>query len=123
MGPTPTYPDVYAKIKAEVKQRVSRWPSAYASGQLVRSYKDLVSQMYGPNAHPYVEPKSQKAPLTRWFRENWVDIATGKPCGSSKTTEYYPTCRPRAKAQKMSTAQKQAAIEIKQRLKNKTVPR
>ena len=22
--------------------------------------------------------------LTRWFKENWVDVKTGKPCGRSK---------------------------------------
>ena len=25
-----------------------------------------------------------KGGLTRWFKENWVDVKTGKPCGRSK---------------------------------------
>ena len=33
--------------------------------------------------------------LTRWFKENWVDIKTGKPCGRSKGEKRgYPACRP-----------------------------
>ena len=35
----PTNPKLYARIKAKVKARVKKWPSAYASGQLVREYK------------------------------------------------------------------------------------
>ena len=36
----PTNPKLYARIKAKVKRTVKKWPSAYASGQLVRQYKD-----------------------------------------------------------------------------------
>ena len=33
--------------------------------------------------------------LTRWFKENWVDVKTGKPCGRSKgESRAYPACRP-----------------------------
>ena len=118
--PTPTYPDTYAAVKADVKNHVARWPSAYASGQLVREYKKRVRDLYGPDAAPYREPKSGAAPLTTWFREKWVDIATGKPCGSVKTDEYYPVCRPLKKALRLTTAQRKAAVEIKQRARNRT---
>ena len=34
--------------------------------------------------------------LTRWFKENWVDIKTGKPCGRTKGEKRsYPACRPK----------------------------
>ena len=34
--------------------------------------------------------------LTRWLKENWVDIKTGKPCGRSKGEKRgYPACRPK----------------------------
>ena len=34
--------------------------------------------------------------LTRWFKENWVDVKTGKPCGRSKGEKRgYPACRPK----------------------------
>ena len=32
--------------------------------------------------------------LTRWFKENWVDVKTGKPCGRKKgESRGYPACR------------------------------
>jgi|TARA_B100001059_G_scaffold146252_1_gene146166 hypothetical protein len=37
----PTNPALYAKAKAIVKKRVAKWPSAYASGQLVIQYKKM----------------------------------------------------------------------------------
>ena len=36
-----------------------------------------------------------KGGLTRWFKENWVDVKTGKPCGRKKGEKRgYPACRP-----------------------------
>ena len=33
--------------------------------------------------------------LTRRFKENWVDVKTGKPCGRQKGEKRgYPACRP-----------------------------
>ena len=33
--------------------------------------------------------------LTRWFKEKWVDVKTGKPCGRSKgESRADPACRP-----------------------------
>ena len=34
--------------------------------------------------------------LNRWFKEKWVDIKTGKPCGrsSGEKRKGYPACRP-----------------------------
>ena len=33
--------------------------------------------------------------FTRWFKENWVDVKTGKPCGRQKGEKRgYPACRP-----------------------------
>ena len=33
--------------------------------------------------------------LTRWFKEKWVDVKTGKPCGRKKGEKRgYPACRP-----------------------------
>ena len=33
--------------------------------------------------------------LTRWFKENWVDVKTGKPCGRQKGEKRgYQACRP-----------------------------
>jgi len=37
-----------------------------------------------------------KGDLNRWFKEKWVDIRTGKPCGRStgEKRKGYPACRP-----------------------------
>ena len=41
MSGKPTNPKLYARARAMVKARVKKWPSAYASGQLVQQYKKM----------------------------------------------------------------------------------
>jgi len=49
---------------------------------------------------PQVRRKSKKSNKTkggldRWFKEKWVDVKTGKPCGRQKGEDRaYPACRP-----------------------------
>ena len=46
--------------------------------------------------------------LTKWFKEDWRDVKTGKKCGRSgkeKKTRPYPACRPKAVAGKISKAE------------------
>ena len=46
---------------------------------------------------PQAKRKSSrtKGGLVRWFKENWVDVKTGKPCGRKKGEDRaYPACRP-----------------------------
>ena len=61
--------------------------------------------------------KSKKgAALKKWFKEEWVDVKTGKPCGrkSAKTSRKgYPKCVPLARARTMSKAQKRSAVRRK----------
>ena len=43
--------------------------------------------------------------LTKWFKEDWRDVKTGKKCGRSgkeKSSRPYPACRPKAVAGKIS---------------------
>lgn len=50
-----------------------------------------------------------KGGLTKWFKEEWVDLKTGKECGrkSAKNSKRpYPSCRPKAVAAKMTAAEK-----------------
>lgn len=118
---TPRYLNLYEESKAMVKRRVNRWPSAYASGQVVQVYKKRVAETYGPRAKPYVESVvEKKAPLKKWFAEKWIDIATGLPCGSVKSARYYPTCRPQRIAKRLTPTQKIDAIKRKQKAKKKT---
>jgi hypothetical protein len=117
----------YDKIVAKVKARVDRWPSAYASGQVVQEYK-AVMEKKGKPAYIDKKPDAKKG-IARWFNENWIDIKTGKPCGAVKTAEYYPTCRPAKRvtakspvtAKELTAEQKKAMITQKQKAKEHIV--
>lgn len=53
-----------------------------------------------------------KGGLTKWFKEEWVDLKTGKECGrksASKSKRPYPSCRPKKVAAKMTAAEKAAS--------------
>jgi hypothetical protein len=62
--------------------------------------------------------------LTRWFKEEWVDIKTGKPCGRSKGEKRrsYPACRPskRISADTPKTNKELTAKEKKRFKRTKT---
>jgi len=120
---------LYDKIKERVKARVDRWPSAYASGQVVQEYKAAMGKK---GKAPYTSAKPaepKKTPLGRWYAEKWVDIKTGKPCGSVKTHDYYPTCRPAKRitaktpvtAKELTPSQKAAMVAQKQKAKKHVV--
>ena len=40
--------------------------------------------------------------LKRWFKEEWVDVKPGKPCGRKKGEKRkgYPACRPKKRVSK-----------------------
>ena len=63
--------------------------------------------------------------LTKWFKEDWVDISRPKKgggyakCGRSKAkSSKYPKCVPKAKAARMTAAQKKSAISRKRKAGN-----
>jgi hypothetical protein len=123
----PTDSTIYQRIVDKVKARVDRWPSAYASGQVVQEYKAIMAEK-GKQAYVHKKP-DPKVGLARWYKEKWIDIKTGKPCGSVKTHDYYPTCRPAKRvttktpvtAKELSSSQKKDMIEQKQKAKEKIV--
>ena len=56
------------------------------------------------------------AALKKWFKEDWVDVKTGKPCGrksATKSKRPYPSCRPKAVAAKMTKAEKASSARRK----------
>ena len=61
--------------------------------------------------------KSKKgAALKKWFKEEWVDVKTGKPCGrksATKSKRRYPSCRPKAVAAKMTKGEKASSARRK----------
>ena len=70
--------------------------------------------------------KSEKgASLRRWFKEEWTDVRTGKPCGRGEGEDRgVPYCRPKKRissktpktASEMSSSEKQSKIAEKKRL-------
>jgi hypothetical protein len=115
---TPRDPELYEKTKRRVQKQFGRW-SAYASGALVQQYKAAFQKKHGHD-RAYIGTKKKSAPLTTWFRENWIDVKTGRACGNAKTTDYYPTCRPKREYDRMTTMQRRKMIAKKQKSGSKT---
>lgn len=72
-----------------------------------------------------VKKSAKGASLRRWFKEEWTDVRTGKPCGRSKGEKRgVPYCRPKKRissktpktASEMSAAEKRKKIAEKKRL-------
>ena len=72
-----------------------------------------------------VRKTKKGAALRRWFKEEWIDVRTGKPCGRSKGEKRgVPYCRPKKRvssatpktASEMSASEKRKKIAEKKRL-------
>lgn len=72
-----------------------------------------------------VRKSKEGASLKRWFKEEWIDVKTGKPCGRSKGDgRSVPYCRPKKRissdtpktAGEMSAKEKASKIKEKKRL-------
>ena len=65
--------------------------------------------------------------LTRWFKEKWVDVKTGEPCGRKKGDgRPYPACRPSVKVDKKKTPKTTSELSEAERrrfIKEKTGPK
>ena len=88
----PTNKKLYQQIVSEAKTRFLVWPSAYASGWVVRTYLS--------RGGTYL-PSKQDKPLARWYNQHWINVChyleTGEktPCGRPKASLHeYPYCRP-----------------------------
>lgn len=129
--PEPLDDKLWAKAKRRVKARVSVWPSAYASGQLVQEYKRMGGEFKGAK---------RTGDLARWYKEKWVDVCEWpkrSPCGREAAKEKsdirisnYPYCRPSVKVstdtpttvQQMSPKAREAACAKKRRSPKKRMP-
>jgi hypothetical protein len=85
---------LYENAKNVIKKRVSVWPSAYASGQVVALYKKWGGKYKGS--------KQNSTNLSRWHKEDWRNVCEQstngqyEKCGRIKSTQLnYPYCRPR----------------------------
>jgi hypothetical protein len=93
--PIPVNKSLYNSIKRKIKSRTKVWPSAYASGQMVKEYKH--------NCGKY--RCSKFGSLDRWFNEKWVDVCSKQkkgysPCGRKNSNRRYPYCRPSVRVNK-----------------------
>ncbi len=127
----PLDPDLYADVVAEAQARFAVWPSAYASGWVVRTYKQRGGKYAG-------EARGEDTGLTKWFGEEWVDLSRPiydeggdlvgyEPCGRKKSTPQfstrdYPKCRPIDEAMQMTPAQVKDAIRRKRTAEAKASP-
>ena len=64
--------------------------------------------------------------LKRWFKEKWVDVKTGKPCGRQKgESRGYPACSPskRVSSKTPKTTSEMSSKEKSRFKREKTGPR
>lgn len=90
MPAIPKNKKLYGQVIADAKKRFKVWPSAYASGWVVRRYKEL--------GGTYQTTQKENTTLDRWFKQEWVNVCELPkivPCGRSKASmKDYPYCRP-----------------------------
>jgi hypothetical protein len=119
--PEPTDKALYNRVKAAAKKKFKVWPSAYASGWVVREYKRRGGKYSGK--------KNVREGLARWFAEKWINvcklpksIACGRPKTSLSTwKKKYPYCRPSKRVSRSTprTAKELSKEEIKRRCQRK----
>jgi hypothetical protein len=120
--PTPKNKRLYEKVKSEAKKRFNVWPSAYASGWLVKEYKR--------RGGTYAGKKKKDEGLSRWFAEKWINVCKlpkKVPCGRPKIkisewSKKYPYCRPSIKVSNSTpkTAKQLSKTQIRKRCKTKS---
>ena len=109
---------LYNKVKNTAIKKFKVWPSAYASGWLVKEYKRRGGTYKG-------KKPSKKKGLGRWFEEEWINVCylpKKIKCGRPKTSlnswkKNYPYCRPLKRISKGTpvTSKQLSKKEIKKR--------
>ena len=69
-----------------------------------------------------VKKTKKGAALKRWFKEEWIDVRTGKPCGRRKGEKRgVPYCRPkkRVSSKTVKTASEMSAAEKSEKIREK----
>jgi hypothetical protein len=109
----PTNPSLWQRAISEAKRRFDVYPSAYANAWAAKWYKKRGGAWSAKD-------------LREWFREKWVDISkpirengrivSFQPCGRADASGgAYPKCLPKAKAMRLSEAQRLKLINRKRR--------
>lgn len=100
---TPKNKKLYKKVLKEASKKFKSPSGVYRSAWIVREYLKrggTYSDATDKRKVSKRKPSSRSPGLRRWFREDWVDITTGKSCGSRERRELYPVCRPRKRISK-----------------------
>jgi len=120
MARKPLDQDLYDSVVAEAKRKFAVWPSAYASGWVVKTYKERGGRYAGVG-------RKERTGLTKWFGEHWVDLSRPireggevvgyEPCGRKRSDDpaEYPKCRPAREALRMSKEEVADAVRRKRR--------
>ena len=69
-----------------------------------------------------VRKTTKGASLKRWFKEKWIDVRTGKPCGRTKGDgRGVPYCRPskRISSKTPKTSGEMSAAEKRKKIREK----
>ena len=70
--PKPLDKKLYSKVLKKIKAKEKVWPSAYASGRVVREYKKLGGKYSNFGDKEILQfGKKIISGLTRWFKEKW----------------------------------------------------
>ena len=106
----------------KVKSRYKVWPSAYASGALVKCRKKGANNWGNSTKNESVIEKSVKEleeNLHQWFKEKWVRFGPdGKirgACARGDDSEGKPKCLPQSKAQNLGKKGRASAAARKRR--------
>ncbi len=98
---------LYAQVRQLADQKYAK-SSAYKSGWIVKTYKELGGRYSGPKT---------KEGLTRWYKEDWQDV------GNASYPVYRPTKRVNKKtpltASEISQTQLKKQVALKQKIKGK----
>lgn len=118
----PLNKSLYNAVKEAAKRKFKVWPSAYASGWLVKEYKRRGGKYSGKKG-------SRSTGLSRWYDEKWINVcklprkvSCGRPKLSiSSWKKNYPYCRPSKRVTKQTprTAGELSKAEIKRRCSRK----
>jgi hypothetical protein len=133
MKPTPTNKTLYEKIKNQARKKFKVFPSAYASGWIVREYKKQGGKYLGSSRSNSGSRKSRRSKsvdgLKRWFEEEWINVCELPrivKCGRPKLSprnwmKNYPYCRPLKRINKSTpkTARELSKSELKRRCRSK----
>ena len=94
---SPKNKKLYNQIKSEGKRKFKVWPSAYASGWLVKQYMSRGGQYTG-------KKKPSSVGISRWYKEKWINVcklpkkvSCGRPKLPENWQKNYPYCRPSIK--------------------------